>query len=127
VYVIGGNGTGARLSGLRVDALRTTTYVVVAAWAGVAGMLMASRVLTAQADMGSTIPLDAITVVIIGGTSLFRGKGPVWRTIVGLLILACVNNLFDSLALDVALQSLVKGLSLISAVAFDAYLRRRRT
>jgi ribose transport system permease protein len=126
VYAMGGNETAARLAGLRVDALRTSTYVLVGACAGVAGMIMASRVLTAQADMGTTIPLDAITVVIIGGTSLFGGEGAVWRTIVGLLILACVNNLFDSLALDAALQSLVKGLILIAAVAVDARLRLRR-
>ena len=68
--------------------------------------------------------LDAIAIVIIGGTSLFGGEGAVWRTAVGLLILAVLTNIFDALALDSNFQSLIKGAIIIAAVALDAYSRR---
>jgi ribose transport system permease protein len=125
LYVVGGNDEAARLAGLRVGALRASTYVIVAACAALAGMIIASRLSVGQADIGRTVALDAIAVVVIGGTSLFGGEGAMWRTAVGLLILAVLTNLFDSLAVDTNVQSIVKGAIVVAAVSLDALARRR--
>jgi ribose transport system permease protein len=126
VYAVGGNTEAARLAGIRVDLVRFIAYTVTGVCAALAGMIIASRTGVGQADIGATITLDSIAIVIIGGTSLLGGEGAMWRTLVGLLILATINNLFDSLALDTAAQSLVKGIIVVAAVALDAYTRRRQ-
>ena len=72
-----------------------------------------------QADIAGTMSLDAIAIV-----SLFGGSGAVWRTAVGLLLLAELTNIFDALELDSNFQSLIKGAIVIGAVALDAYSRR---
>jgi ribose transport system permease protein len=126
IYSIGGNDEAARLCGMRVDTIRASTYAITGLCAALAGALLASKTSVGQADMGATLTLDAIAIVIIGGTSLMGGEGAMWRTLVGLLILATINNLFESLAFDVALQSVVKGSIIIVAVALDAFSRSRR-
>src|SRR3984957_15734202 len=88
IYAIGGNSEAARLSGLRVDLLRGSTYVISALCAGLAGLILTSRLGLGQADMGGTMSLDAIAIVVVGGTSLLGGEGKMWRTAIGLLILS---------------------------------------
>jgi ribose transport system permease protein len=112
LYAVGGNPEAARLAGLRLDTLRGSTYVTTGA--------------LAQADLGASVTLDAIAIVIIGGTSLYGGEGAMWRTLVGLLMLATINNVFDFLNLDTAAQSLAKGALVIGAVALDSFTRSRR-
>jgi ribose transport system permease protein len=126
VYAVGGNAEAARLAGIRVDRIRFITYTLTGVCAVLAGMIIASRTGVGQADIGSQITLDSIAIVIIGGTSLMGGEGAMWRTLVGMLILATINNLFDSLALDIAAQSIVKGVIVVGAVALDSYTRRRQ-
>lgn len=125
LYAVGGNLEAARLAGLRVDWLRLSTYALVGGLATLAGIIIASRLSIGQADIASTMSLDAIAIVIIGGTSLFGGSGAVWRTAVGLLILAVLTNLFDALALDTNFQSVIKGMIVIGAVALDVWRERR--
>jgi ribose transport system permease protein len=124
LYAVGGNPEAARLAGLRVELLKTSTYALVGVLAAFGGMIIASRLSIGQADIAGTMSLDAIAIVIIGGTSLFGGSGAVWRTAVGLLLLAVLTNIFDALALDSNFQSLIKGAIVIGAVALDAYSRR---
>jgi ribose transport system permease protein len=125
LYAVGGNPEAARLSGLRVDLLKTSTYALVGVLAAFGGMIIASRLSIGQADIAGTMSLDAIAIVIIGGTSLFGGSGAVWRTTIGLLLLAVLTNIFDALALDSNFQSLIKGVIVIGAVALDAFSRHR--
>jgi len=125
VYAVGGNTEAARLAGIRVDLIRFVTYTITGLCAALGGIIIASQTGVGQADIGANITLDSIAIVIIGGTSLLGGEGAMWRTLVGLLILATINNLFDSLALDTAAQSLVKGVIVVGAVALDSYTRRR--
>lgn len=125
VYAVGGNAEAARLAGMRVERIRLVTYVITGSCASVAGMLVASKTGVGQADGGASITLDAIAIVIIGGTSLMGGEGAMWRTAIGLAIIATINNLFDSLALDTAAQSLMKGLIVLGAVALDSRTRAR--
>jgi len=126
IYAIGGNSEAARLSGLRVDLLRGSTYVISALCAGLGGLILASRLGLGQADMGGTMSLDAIAIVVIGGTSLLGGEGKMWRTAIGLLILSTLTNLFDSLAVSTSYQLVVKGAIVVAAVALDLFARSRR-
>jgi ribose transport system permease protein len=126
IYAIGGNNEAARLSGLPVGLLRGSTYVISALCAGLGGLILASRLGLGQADMGGTMSLDAIAIVVVGGTSLLGGEGKMWRTAIGLLILATLTNLFDSLAVSTSYQLVVKGAIVVAAVALDLYARSRR-
>jgi ribose transport system permease protein len=126
VYAIGGNSEAARLAGIRVDSIRASTYVLTGLCAGVAGMMLASRTGVGQPDVGTNVTLDSIAIVIIGGTSLLGGEGAIWRTVVGLLILGTINNLFDSLGWQTPAQEIVKGAIVIGAVSIDVLVRRRR-
>jgi ribose transport system permease protein len=127
VFASGGNREAARLSGLPVATIVASTYALTGVLAGLAGMISASRLGVGQADVGSTIALDVIAVVVIGGTSLLGGEGAIWRSIVGLLILATLTNVFFSLNVDQNWQLIAKGLIVVGAVALDAYLRRRES
>ncbi|WP_410605807.1 ABC transporter permease [Amycolatopsis sp. lyj-90] len=127
LYAIGGNAEAARLVGMRVRLMTCSSYVLLGACSTMAGMLIASRVGVGQADIGASMSLDAIAVVVIGGTSLLGGEGAVWRSVVGLLILAILTNLLDSLAVDSNVQLVIKGTIVIAAVAMDSYSRMRRS
>jgi ribose transport system permease protein len=126
IYAIGGNDEAARLAGLRVDLIRGSTYVISAVCSAIAGMLLASRLGVGQADMGASVALDAIAIVVIGGTSLTGGQGAMWRTVMGLLILATLSNVFNSLAVSSNFQLLIKGIIIVGAVALDVFVRSRR-
>lgn len=127
IYATGGNAEAARLSGLPVMSINASTYVISAICAGIGGMILSSRLGVGQADMGGTISLDAIAVVVIGGTSLLGGEGAIWRTAVGLAVIAILTNVFDSLALSTSYQLVIKGTIVVLAVAFDVFARSRRT
>jgi ribose transport system permease protein len=126
LFAIGGNNEASRLAGLPTEWLRTSTYVVSGACASIAGMIIASRLAIGQADIGATMALDAIAIVVIGGTSLLGGEGAVWRTVIGMLIVAVLTNLLDSLAVDANYQLVIKGVIVVAAVALDARVRATR-
>lgn len=126
VYAVGGNYEAARLAGLRVALTRTATYVISGGLAAFAGIMQASRLLSGQGNFGSTTALSAIAVVVIGGTALLGGEGAMWRTGIGLLIIGVLSNVFFSLALSANWQTLVTGVILILAVAFDVLIRTGR-
>lgn len=126
VYTVGGNPEAARLAGMRVSGIQASTYVIVALGAVLGGMLLASETQVGQANVGSEVTLNAIAVVIIGGTSLRGGQGAMWRTLVGLLIVGSVTNLLSLMALNSSIQSVAKGAIVILAVAFDAWTQKRK-
>lgn len=126
VYATGGNWEASRLSGLRVDAIRTATYALTGVLTGFAGMMIASRLSVGQPDIGGLLALDAIAAVVVGGTSLQGGEGAMWRTMVGLAVLAVLTNLFYSLSISLDWQNVIKGVIIVGAVALDAYVRRTR-
>lgn len=127
IYATGGNTEAARLSGIPTDVLRASTYVMTAICSGIGGMILSSRLGVGQADMGGSIALDSIAIVVIGGTSLLGGEGTIWRTAIGLLIIATLTNVFDSLAINNNYQLVAKGVIVIGAVALDIYARRMRS
>jgi ribose/xylose/arabinose/galactoside ABC-type transport system permease subunit len=126
VYAVGGNDEAAHLAGLRVALIRGSTYVLSGGLAAFAGIMQASRLGSGQGNIGSTIALSAIAVVVIGGTALLGGEGAMWRTGIGLLIIGILSNVFFSLALSANWQTVVTGIILILAVAFDVLIRTGR-
>lgn len=127
LYAVGGNPESARLAGMPVDRYRIATYALVGLCAALGGAILASRVQVAEASLGSATALEAIAIVVIGGTSLFGGEGSMWRTAIGVLIIGCIVNLANAQGLNVNTQSIIEGLFIIGAVALDAYSRRRST
>ena len=125
VYAVGGNKEAARLSGIRVGLISATTFVLIGGLAALGGVFTASQLGSAVPNFVGNMTLDAIAVVIIGGTSLIGGEGAMWRTGVGVAILAIVNNLFSAMNLAPALQLVFKGVIVIVAVGADVYIRRR--
>lgn len=126
VYAIGSNNEAARLAGLRTRLVRGSTFVVSALCAGLGGILIASKLGEGQADIGSTIALTVIAMVVVGGTALSGGDGAVWRSAVGLLILAILNNVFNSISLNANWQLLIEGGLIIAAVAIEGGLQALR-
>jgi ribose transport system permease protein len=126
LHAVGGNREAARLAGLRVNMLHVSVFVIVGICAVVGGMIVASQLSVGQPTLGADVALQSFAIVIIGGTSVYGGEGAMWRTLCGVLILAVMTNLFNSLAWDAARQAVAEGLVLVGAVALDS-LRRRRT
>jgi ribose/xylose/arabinose/galactoside ABC-type transport system permease subunit len=124
LFAVGGNWEAARLSGIRVKVVRASTYSLIGLLTGIAGVLIASRLNVGQAAIGALLPLQAISVVVIGGTSLLGGDGAIWRTAVGLAVLAVLTNLFYSLSIDFYWQRVMQGVIILIAVGVDAYGRR---
>jgi ribose transport system permease protein len=126
VYAAGDNPEAARLSGVPVMRTRTITFVLSGACAGLAGVIVASRVATGQADSGVGLELSAIAAVVIGGTSIAGGEGAVWRTAIGVFLLALISNGFNLLNVDPVYQQIVQGAIIAIAVGADAWSRKRR-
>jgi ribose transport system permease protein len=126
VYAVGGGCEAARLAGIRVNLIRVSVYALAGTCAALGGVLAAAQVGTAQAELGRDVPLSAISVVVIGGTSLLGGEGAMWKTVVGLLIVGTIDNVLQSLAVATSVQLLVQGSILVLAVALDTLGRRVR-
>lgn len=126
VYSVGGNYEAAWLSGLRVRGLHSSVYVLTGVLAALAGMMDASRLGVGQADVGGSLALDSIAIVVVGGTSLLGGEGAIWRSAVGLLILATLTNVFYSLNISQNWQLIAKGVIVLAAVGVDAMVRLRK-
>jgi len=128
VYAAGGNPEAARLSGIRVGWVLTATLIIGAMCAALAGVIGASVSGAGQADPGGTqsLPLDAIAAVVIGGTSIKGGEGALWRTVVGVLFIALINNAFNLIGIDSSYLPTATGLLIILAVAANSLMARRR-
>ncbi len=125
VYAVGGNAEAARLSGIRVDLVRGACFAISGLAAGLAGMLLASRTQSAQANLGAGMELTAISAAVVGGTSIFGGDGAVWRGFLGIMLLAIIGNGFNLLDVNTTYQQIVYGGLILIAVAADQLLRRR--
>lgn len=119
LYAVGGNQEAARLAGLRVGLAKASTFVLVGATSALAGVVTVSQSASGNATDGAGLALSAIATVVIGGTSIWGGRGAVWRTAVGVLILAVLGNVFDGLSLPSASQLVVSGLAVVAAISFQ--------
>jgi ribose transport system permease protein len=125
VYAVGGNEEASRLSGVAVTWTRFWVYVLCGLLTGLAGMILAARLSSAQPNTGEGFELDAIAAVVLGGTSLMGGRGTVWGTVVGAFVTGVLNNGFNLLAVDAYYQLVAKGLIIVLAVLLDQYLKQR--
>jgi ribose transport system permease protein len=125
VYAAGGNAEAARLSGIRVDLIRGACFALSGVAAGLAGVLLASRTMSAQADLGRGMELTAISAAVVGGTSILGGDGAVWRGFLGVMLLAIIGNGFNLLDVDTTYQQIVYGGLILIGVAADQLFRRR--
>jgi ribose transport system permease protein len=126
IYAAGDNPEAARLSGVPVHWVRGTTFVISGLSAGIAGVIAASRVGAGQAEAGAGIEFQVLAAIVLGGVSLVGGAGAVWRTVLGVLLLAMIGNGLNLLGVDPLYQMIVQGGIILIAVAVDAWAQRSR-
>ena len=124
-YFIGGNEKAARLSGIRVEKMKMVAFVISAGLAGVAGILLSSRLGAALATSGRGLELRVITAVILGGASLSGGYGKIWGAFLGALLMALINNMLIILRVSGYWQEIILGTILIMVVGLDQWLLKR--
>jgi putative multiple sugar transport system permease protein len=125
VYAIGGNLSAATLSGVKVKVVNFWIFVNMGFLSAVAGVMFSSRSNGSQPAAGNMFELDAIAAAFIGGAAVTGGVGTVVGAVVGGLIMAVMSNGMQLMGIDQSIQSVVKGLVLLLAVAFDVYNKRR--
>ncbi|HZG59478.1 MAG TPA: ribose ABC transporter permease [Anoxybacillus sp.] len=118
-YAIGGNEEASRLSGIRVDRLKIWIYSLTGGLAALAGLILTSRLNSAQPTAGTSYELDAIAAVVLGGTSLSGGRGWIFGTFVGALIIGVLNNGLNLLNVSSFYQQVIKGAVILLAVILD--------
>jgi ribose/xylose/arabinose/galactoside ABC-type transport system permease subunit len=116
IYTIGGNREAARLAGLRVDLITISVYMICAALASLAGIIVASQLLAGSATLGTSSALTSIAAVVLGGASLAGGKGGIGGTLIGVLILGTLANGLALLAVPAFYQQIATGVVLLLAV-----------
>ena len=119
IYAVGGNENAARASGVNVNAVKIFAYTVCGSLAGLAGVVLASRITTGQPNAGVGYELDAIAAAVIGGASLSGGVGGVGGTMQGALLMGVINNGLDLLNVSSYYQQIVKGIIIVGAVWMD--------
>jgi D-xylose transport system permease protein len=128
LFAIGGNPEAARLSGIDVARATVWVYVIVGVLAGVAGVLLAARIgSVTPGNQGELLELDAITAVVIGGTSLLGGRGSIVGTMLGVLVFGTIRQGMNLLTIDSNWQLIFTGLILLVAVWIDVLLKGRRS
>ena len=116
IRCIGGNAEASLVAGISVHKIKISAYVLNSLYACIAGLILASLMNAGMSDLGSTLALDAIAAVILGGTAITGGYGTVWGTLGGILIMGVLNNGMSLLGAQTPQQILVKGLVIILAV-----------
>lgn len=127
IYAIGGNPHAARVSGVNVDGVLVTAYMICGFFAGLAGLLLAGRTDSGFPNAGIGIELDAIAAVIIGGASFFGGRGTVLGVLAGVLIMGLLRNGLNINNVSAFWQMILIGIVIILAVYIDVLRRRTAT
>jgi ribose transport system permease protein len=127
IYAVGGNRTAAEVAGVNTRRTLTSVYVLSGALAGISGVILSSRVISGPPNLGAGYELDAIAAVVIGGASLMGGRGTVWGTLLGLLLIQTLNNGLDILVVPAYWQAVISGVLIVAAVAVDMWATRRGT
>ena len=126
VYAVGGNPEAARLSGLNVNAILCSVYVIMGFFAGLCAFVLAARLNSAEAVAGTGYELTVIASVVIGGTSLFGGVGTIFGTVIGSLLIGVLLNGLVILNVSSYIQQIIIGVIIVLAVAFDTFAKSRR-
>jgi ribose transport system permease protein len=126
-FALGSNEEATRLSGVNVDGWKIAVYTMTGVFSGLAGVLIASRLNSAQPSLGQGYELDAIAAAVIGGTSLSGGEGSILGTIIGAFIISTLTNGLRILSVPQEWQTVITGAIVIIAVYLDIVRRRRGT
>ena len=127
VYAVGGNAEAARRAGINVPRIKILVFMISSLMAGVGGVIFASRLNSVNtAAGGGTLLLDAISAAVIGGTSLFGGRGEVKSALLGALVISMIANGIALVGYAAYIQLMVTALILLAAVTLDTLLRRRQ-
>jgi D-xylose transport system permease protein len=125
VYAIGGNAEAARRAGISLARIRTLCFVLASFTAGIAGIVYASRLRSVSTALdGGTLVLYAVAAAVIGGTSLFGGRGRMVHAVVGGLVIAAIDNGMSLQGFSAASKFIVTAIVLLVAVTIDALARR---
>nr|WP_321255608.1 ribose ABC transporter permease [uncultured Pseudodesulfovibrio sp.] len=119
IYALGGNESATRLSGINVDTIKITVYAIAGFLSALSGLIVTSRLSSAQPTAGYGYELDAIAAVVLGGTSLMGGKGTIMGTLLGALIIGFLNNALNLLDVSSYYQMIAKALVILLAVLVD--------
>jgi ribose transport system permease protein len=125
IYAVGGNPEASRIAGVRNAPILYSVYAISGMLAGLSGVLLSSRVVSGLPNLGEGYELDAIAAVVIGGASLAGGRGTIFGTALGLLLIQTLNNGLDILVVPAYWQSIIKGFLIVLAVSTDVWASRR--
>ena len=124
VYAVGGNAEAARLAGIRTDKVVVGVFVLCGTLSALSGILLASRVNSGQPNAGLSYELDVIAAVVVGGTSLFGGRGSILGTFIGSLLIGVLRNGLNLMNVESYVQQVVVGFVILFAVMIDQWRRR---
>jgi ribose/xylose/arabinose/galactoside ABC-type transport system permease subunit len=124
IFALGGNEEAARLAGIDTARIKTAAYVISGSCAAIAGMLLMARFSSGSPQTGVGFELQSIAAVVVGGTSLMGGRGSIWGTFVGALLIGVLNNVMNLLDIESYTQEIVLGAVILFAVILDE-LRKR--
>jgi len=126
LYAVGGNEEAARLSGIAIDRVKLFAYVLSGLCAAVGSLILTARVASGQPSLGTSLPLEAVSAVVLGGVSLFGGRGSVIGVAFGVLFVSILSNGLNLLNVSSYTQMMVIGVALIVAVAVDQAFSAKR-
>ena len=121
VYALGGNEKAAYISGVKLSKVKIIIYTISGIMASISGLIITSRLSSAQPTAGTSYEMDAIAAVVLGGTSLSGGKGRILGTLIGALIIGVLNNGLNIIGVSAFWQQVVKGVVILIAVLLDRF------
>ena len=125
LYAVGGNPEAARRAGIKVAKIRITAFIICSTLAVVSGILAASRIGAIESTAGRSIVLSGVAAAVVGGVSLFGGRGRLIHAAIGALVIAIIDNGLGLIGLPAGVNFLVTGAVLIAAATIDALSRKR--
>jgi ribose transport system permease protein len=127
IYAVGGNRVAAEVAGVNPRRILIYVYAISGTLAGLSGVILSSRVISGPPNLGSGYELSAIAAVVIGGASLMGGRGTIWGSFLGLLLIQTLNNGLDILIIPAYWQRVISGVLIIAAVTVDMWATKRST
>lgn len=126
VYAAGGNAEAARFAGVRVNLVRVIAFALSGGAAALGGILDSARVLEGNSTNNTTLTFTVVAGIVVGGTSILGGEGVVWRTVIGVLLIALIGNGYGLLSLNPLYEQITLGVIMLLAVGLDAWSRQTR-
>lgn len=120
IYALGGNEEAVRLSGIKVKRIKTFVYIVSGVTAAISGMIMTSRLSSGQPMAGEGYELDAIAAVVLGGTSIAGGRGHIFGTLLGALLIGVLSNGLNLMGVSPYVQRVLKGIIIVAAIYYSS-------